>query len=172
MKLDLKRPTITLPGTIFILSFTLCFSVLANPQWESQLEKGKLDTGITTALAAGISVNQISKKAIALKYPVCDILAAELTARVAAYAAVKALITAGGDLTHLAKCCAEPGIDVSAPVFARAALDAGIKTAIVDRLLRFAYTPPPGERGIFPQESVVAGGEIREGPYTSQDSPE
>ena len=145
---------------------------LADSPWENLLEQGKLKQGIAVAVTAGTFTDEISKTAVELNYPACDILAAELKAEINAYQALKTIISAGGDLEHLALCCPEPGILISSAIFAKAALDAGVEEKTVDRLLRIAFTPPPGESGAFKQESVVAGGEIREGPFASPDSPE
>jgi hypothetical protein len=172
MKLKMK---VYLVASIFVaftfLAVTTSYS-LADPKWDDLLEQGQLKQGMVAALTAGISVGKISKTALDLKYPVCDILDAELSAEIDAYQALKTLIVAGGDLEHLARCCAEPGIRVSPAVFARAAIDAGVEQAVLDRLLSMAFNPPPGERGAPNRESVVAGGEIREGPYTSHDAPD
>jgi len=145
---------------------------MADSQWENMLEQGKLKQGVAAAVTASVSTDEISKTAVELNYPACDILAAELKANIDGYLALKAVISAGGDLEHLALCCPEPGILISSAVFAKAALETGVEDEVVDRLLRIAFTPPPGESGAFKQESVVAGGEIREGPFTSPDSPE
>ncbi|RTZ99479.1 MAG: hypothetical protein DSY90_01200 [Deltaproteobacteria bacterium] len=155
-----------------IISFVIWQPALADSQWENLLERGKLAQGVAAAVTAGISEKIISEKALELKFPVCDILDAELKARIDAYVALKTLMVAGGDITYLAACSAEPGIHISSAVFARAAIDAGVEPSIVDHLVQIAFAPPPGESGPFTEESVVAGGEIREGPYTSQDSPE
>jgi len=155
-----------------IFPFVVSQYALADSQWENLLERDKLKQGVAAAVTTGVPVDEISQKAVELNYPACDILVAMLNAEIDAYQALKTIIVAGGDLEHLALCCPEPGIQISSAVFAKAALDAGVKQEVLDRLLRIAFTPTPEESGIFKRESVVAGGEIREGPFASPDSPE
>lgn len=164
MKLKMK---IHLAASIFMvftaLAITASYS-LADSRWDHLLEQGQLKQGMVAAVIAGIPVEKISKTAVDLKYPVCDILDAELSAEIDAYQALKTLILAGGNLEHLARCCAEPGIHISPAVFAKAALDAGVEPAALDRLLNMAFNPPPGERGAPNRENVVAGGKYEKGP--------
>lgn len=170
MRLEIK---INFSVSIFvalIFPFVISQYALADSQWENLLEQDKLKQGVAAAVTTDVPVDEISKKAVELNYPACDILVAELKAKIDAYLALKTIISAGGDLEHLALCCPEPGILISSAVFAKAALETGVEDEVVNRLLRIAFTPPPGESGTFKQESVVAGGEIREGPFASPDS--
>jgi len=172
MRLKIK---INLSVSIFIaliFPFSISQNALADSQWENLLEQDKLKQGVAAAVTTAVPVDEISKKAVELNYPACDILVAELKAKIDAYLALKTIIAAGGDLEHLALCCPEPGVQISSAVFAKAALDAGVEEKAVDHFLRIAFTPPPQESGIFKKEPVVAGGEIREGPFASPDSPE
>lgn len=172
MRLTIKINFIVSIFVALIFTFVISHYALADSQWEDLIEQGKLKQGVAAAVTADVPVDKISNKAVELNYPACDILVAELKAEINAYLALKTIIAAGGDLEHLALCCSEPGINISSAVFTKAALDAGIEQEIVDRLLRIAFTPPPEESGTFRRESVVAGGEIREGPFASPYSPE
>lgn len=142
-------------------------SALASTTWENELNNGKLRHGIALAVTSDVSAADIAHLAIDENYPVCDILIAMLNEKIPVHTALTTLINAGGNLEHLAICCAEPGVDIPSAVFAKIALDAGIDENVVDHLLRIAFTPMPEESGTFTRESVVAGGEIREGPFTS-----
>lgn len=146
-----------------VFCLIIAHNALADSGWENLLEKGQLQQGVSAAVTAGVSVDEIGKKALAMNYPACDILVAMLNAKVDAYQSLKTLIAAGGNGEHLARCCAEPKMGVSSAVFAKAAIDAGLDPDTVDRLIASAYAPLPGEPGVFTREEVVAGGEIREG---------
>lgn len=144
-------------------TFVISPQALADSGWESLLEQGKLEQGVAAAVTAGVSVDNISDQAVELNYPACDLLVAMLGAEIDAYQALKSIITAGGDVEHLARCCAEPNIAVTSTVFAKAAIDAGLESDAVDRLIGTAYARQPGEPGAFTQETIVGGGEILEG---------
>lgn len=161
-----KNFSVLIVGVLFF-SFVISRSTFADSHWERLLEQGQLKQGMAAAVTAGVPVDEIGKKALEVNYPVCDLLVAMLNAEINAYLALNTIITKGGDVEQLAKCCAEPNIGITSAVFAKAAIDAGLESDTVDRLLRLAFTPPPEESGIFTRESVVAGGEIREGPYAS-----
>jgi len=154
-------------GAMLMFALSMAQPSLADSKWEELLNDGKLRQGITTAISEGVEVDKIAEVAVDEKYPVCDILIAMLKEKIDPYSALKAIIAAEGDLKHLAICCSEPSVDIPSALFARVALDAGIDDKVVERLLRIAFTPQPGESGAFTQESVVAGGEIREGPFAS-----
>ena len=148
---------------VLIFPFVISQYALADSKWESLLEQGKLKKGVAVAVTANIPVDKISNKVVELNYPACDILEAELKSTIDAYMALKTIIAAGGDVEHLARCCAEPKIAITSAVFAKAALDAGLDPDAVDRLIGTTFTPQPGEPGVFTREAIVAGGEIREG---------
>ncbi len=167
MTINLKKHTTRWLYIGVLLTCLFASNSLASPTWENEINNGKLRHGIALAVTSGVSVSDIAHLAIDEKYPVCEILIAMLKEKIAVHAALTTLINAGANLEHLAICCAEPGADIPSAVFAKIALDAGIDDNVVDHLLRIAYTPTPGESGTFARESVVAGGEIREGPFTS-----
>ncbi|MEA3232247.1 MAG: hypothetical protein U9Q05_10890 [Thermodesulfobacteriota bacterium] len=163
MRLKIKKNFSTSIFVVLIFLFIISQDALADSKWERLLEQGKLKEGVAVAVTTNIPVDEISNKAVELKYPACDILEAELKAKIDAYMALKTIIASGGDVEHLARCCAEPKIAIASAVFAKAAIDAGLDSDTVDRLIGTAYTPQPGEPGVFTREAIVAGGEIREG---------
>lgn len=167
MRINLKLRASVLIGMTVLFTFFICGNTLAAPQWRDMFDEGKLSEGLSVAIKSGITVEEIAQAAVAERYPACDILVAMLKEKIEAYLALNALIGAGGNLEHLAICCSETGVNISSAVFAKVALDSGVEEKVVDHLLRIAFTPPPGETGVFKKESVVAGGEIREGPFAS-----
>ena len=58
---------------------------MADSQWENMLEQGKLKQGVAAAVTASVSTDEISKTAVELNYPACDILVAELKANIDGY---------------------------------------------------------------------------------------
>lgn len=167
MKDKYKKQLVGLACVVLGIGFIFQANALAAPSWQDRLNEGKLRPGIASAISTGIPVAEIAWTSVEENYPVCDILVAMLKEKIEVHQALTALIKAGGNLEHLAICCAEPGVNIPSAVFAKVALDSGIDEDVVDHLLRIAFTPIPGESGTFTRESVVAGGEIREGPFTS-----
>ncbi len=167
MKDKLRKQLVGLVSVVLGLVFLFQANAYAAPSWQDKLDEGKLRPGIALATSTGVSVTEIAWTSVEENYPVCDILVAMLKEKIEVHQALTSLIKAGGNLEHLAICCAEPGVNIPSAVFAKVALDSGIDEEVVDHLLRIAFTPVPGESGTFTRESVVAGGEIREGPFTS-----